>query len=182
MNKSRTAFLLLTLGAALGARAPADEPASSRSPYAPYAFLIGNWDFGPEGGGPAQGRMLFRWGPRESYIWYATSLLVDGKEEPHFEGLLMWNGARKNLDMLLALDLNGLGGQEQGTLSIQPDGTAVREITSIGPAGAKGRFRQTFKSAGPDRILTSVLRESPGGWVATFPGSDRLAMTRREKG
>jgi hypothetical protein len=93
----------------------------------------------------------------------------------------MWNGARKDLDMLVALELNGSGAQEQGTLSIQSDGTAVREITSIAPTGAKGRFRQTFNALGPDRIQTKVLRETAQGWVATFPGGDRLVMTRRRK-
>jgi hypothetical protein len=123
--------------------------------------------------------MLFRWGPSKSYIWFATSLLAGGKEEPHFEGLLMWNGERRDLDMLVALDLNGAGAQEQGTFSVRPDGTAVREITSIGPNGAKGKFRQTFEPLGPDRMRTSVMRRTPEGWVATFPGSDRMVMTRR---
>ena len=174
--------LAIALGVALTLPSGASAGDRSSGPYAPYAFLIGNWSFGPESGGPAQGRILFRWGPNQSYIWCETSLFVDGKEEPHFEGLLMWNGARKNLDMLVAVDLKGGGAQEQGTLSIQPDGTAVREITLIGPAGSTGRFRQTFKPAGPDRILTSVMRESSGSWVATFPGSDRLVMTRQGKG
>jgi len=178
MTKHRIVLPALFFGLAAATTPAAPPPAS---PYAPYAFLIGSWDFGPESGGPAQGRMLFRWGPGKSYIWFATSLLADGKEEPHFEGLLMWNGARKDLDMLVALELNGAGAQEQGTLSVQPDGSAVREITSIAPTGAKGRFRQTFKALGPDRIQTQVLRETAQGWVATFPGSDRLVMVRRKK-
>ena len=48
------------------------------------------------------------------------------------------------------------------------------------PAGATARFRQTFQPDGPDRIKTRVLRETKDGWVATFPGSDRLVMTRRK--
>jgi hypothetical protein len=172
-------FCGFVLAAALFVTAHAGAETPEKGPYAPYAFLIGSWDFAPETGGPAQGRTVFRWGPGKSYIWFATSLLVDGKEEPHFEGMLMWNGGRKDLDMLVALNLDGSGAQEQGTLSIGSDGTAVREITSIGPSGSKGRFRQTFTPAGPDRILTKILRESAGGWVATFPGSDRFAMTRR---
>jgi hypothetical protein len=169
--------------AGIGARADA----SNGGPYAPYAFLIGQWDVAAEGGGPAVARSLFRWGPKQSYIWYATSLLSGGEEEPHFEGMLLWNPVRKNLDMLLALDLEGGGRvQEQGSISIRPDGTVVREITaySAGPGkddtpGTTTRFRQTFKATGPDRILTSVMRKSAQGWVVTFPGSDRLVMTRR---
>jgi hypothetical protein len=179
---ARKHWLAIALGFAFTLPSGASGEERVSGPYAPYAFLIGSWSFGPESGGAAQGRILFRWGPNQSYIWLETSLLVDGKEEPHFEGLLMWNGARKNLDMLLAVDLKGGGAQEQGTLSIQPDGTAVREITLIGPSGSTGRFRQTFRPAGPDRILTSVMRDASGSWVATFPGSDRLVMTRSAKG
>jgi hypothetical protein len=171
---------------------PAEPP--STGPYAPYAFLIGEWNVAPEGGGPASLVMRFRWGPNHSYIWYAASLLVGGSERPHFEGLLLWNGVHKNLDMLLSLDLERGLIQEQGEVSVQPDGTILRNITAfysegahplgqeiVGPAGATARFRQTFKQVGADRVLTSVLRDSGGTWVATFPGSDHLAMTRREK-
>jgi hypothetical protein len=180
MTKLRLALAALLVGLVASAPVPAAPP--PRGPYEPYAFLIGSWDFGPESGGPAQGRMLFRWGPGKSYIWFATSLLADGKELPHFEGLLMWNGDRKDLDMLVALELNGAGAQEQGTVSVKPDGIVVREITSIAPTGTKGRFRQTFQASGPDRIRTTVMRETARGWVATFPGSDRLVMTRRKEG
>jgi hypothetical protein len=50
-----------------------------------------------------------------------------------------------------------------------------------GPEGGVAHFRQTFKAQTADRVLTSLMRESEAGWVPTFPGSDRLAMTRREK-
>src|SRR5262249_57882974 len=126
----------------------------------------------------------FKWGPNKSYLWFSMAMLEGGKEAPHFEGLLVWNGLKKNLDMLLAVDLaNGLT-QEQGTLSVSADGTVVREITMVGgeAGGAPGRsahFRQTFKATGPDRVLTNAMRETQNGWVATFPGSDHLAMTRR---
>ena len=180
--------LLLGAGIASRAEAPAD------SPYKPYRFLIGEWDVAPEGGGPPMARAVFRWGPNHSYIWYSGTLLVKGVEVPHFEGLLLWNGVRKHLDMLLALDLDGGRVQEQGAMSVEPDGTVVREITAFysegarpigqpvaGPGGTKARFRQTFQSAGADRILTRVLREVGSGWVATFPGSDHLVMVRRAK-
>ena len=176
-----------TRSAAHAAPAPA-------SPYAPYAPLIGDWDIAPERGGPAVAVATFRWGPNRSYIWYAGSLLVDGVAQPHFEGLLMWNGVHKNLDMLMAMDLRYGLAQEQGTLSVQSDGTLVRDITAIfsegvqpmglpavGPEGTTVRFRQTFKLVGPDRILTTAMRRSDGGWVPTFPGSDHLVMMRRVK-
>jgi hypothetical protein len=103
-----------------------------------------------------------------------------GVAQPHFEGILVWNGVRRNLDMLLSLDLNGGRIQEQGTISIAPDGTVTREVTAYYSEGVQpiGQ-RQTFKSAGRDRIITSVMREAKGGWVATFPGSERLVMTRK---
>ena len=98
-NRNRIVVSGIVLATLLAAARPARAEAPAKSPYAPYEFLIGSWDFGPESGGPAQGRILFRWGPSKSYIWFATSLLAGDKEEPHFEGLLMWNGERKDLDM-----------------------------------------------------------------------------------
>jgi hypothetical protein len=53
-------------------------------------------------------------------------------------------------------------------------------MPAAGADGATARFRQTFQPDGPDRIKTRVLRETKDGWVATFPGSDRLVMTRRK--
>src|SRR5690606_12338978 len=90
-----------------------------------------SWDVSPEDGGNPLGVISFRWGPHQSYIWAAQSLLgPDGSEHPHFEGMLMWNGVRKNLDMLLAIDLTYGRAQEQGSVSMQPDGSIVREIVS----------------------------------------------------
>jgi len=157
---------------------------TANDPYGPYKFLIGEWDVVPEGGGPAAGIARLKWGPNKSYIWYSMSLLdsATGTERPHFEGILVWNGVQKNLDMLLSMDLEHGLIQEKGVVTAEPDGTVVREITaSYSQSGATARFRQTFKAAGPDRILTRALRESPNGWIATFPGSDRLAMSRRTK-
>lgn len=94
-----------------------------------------------------------------------------------------------------SLDLDGGRAQEQGAVSIAPDGTVLRDITAYysegvgmittgrraGPEGGTARFRQTFKAQSADRILTALLRETAEGWVPTFPGSDRLAMIRRAK-
>jgi hypothetical protein len=42
-------------------------------------------------------------------------------------------------------------------------------------------FRQTFKPDGPDKLITSVMRETNDkSWVATFPGSERLIMVRKQ--
>ncbi len=158
-----------------GAAAPRE--ASAPSPYAPYTFLIGDWDISPEGQPPT---IVFRfiWGPKQSYIWCVGSLLEAGKEVPHFEGMLVWNAARKNLDMLFALGMDGSGLQEQGSMFVDKDGSIVREITAVGPQGSQ-HFRQTFKAERPDRVITSVMRETKDGWKATFPGSERLVMSRR---
>ena len=180
--------LLLAAGWAVGA--PASQPAF----YAPYAFLIGEWDVAAEGGPPfAVAR--FRWGPNETYIWHSMSMIAGGQERPHFEGLFVWNGIHKNLDMLMTLDLDTGRVQEQGTLSMATDSTAVRDIqatyaegagpmggTPAGAAGATARFRQTYKALDPDHVLTVLTRETKDGWVPTFPGSGRVIMTRRTAG
>jgi len=163
--------------------------------YADYAFLVGEWDVRGHGGPPVA-VVRFQWGPNQSYLWYSLAMLQDGHEQPHLEGLLLWNGARRNLDILLTLDLEGGRAQEQGVVSIRPDGTVVKEVTGIysegepfppgfdkaGAHGATARFRQTFRAAGPDTVVTAAMREAKDGWVPTFPGSDRLVMTRRAKG
>lgn len=165
---------------------------SSNHQYAPYAFLIGTWDVMPQGGGTPVAVQRFTWGPNESYMWYAGGMVVNGKEQPHFEGMLVWNGVHKNLDMLLAMDLHSGRAAEEGTFSLADDGTVVREINGIfsegvqpiggspaGPAGTIEHFRQTYQKQGPDTVLTSVMHQTDKGWVATFPGSDRLIMKRR---
>lgn len=195
IGRRAAAFLAaVALAAAVEAAAvEAKTEAKDAGVYAPYAFLIGEWDVGAEAQGPSFAIARFKWGPGRSYMWYSASFIANGAEEPHFEGLLLWNGVHRNLDMLLSLDLKGGRVQEQGTLSTAADGSVVRDITAyysegVGmlstgrPApegGATVHFRQTFKSEGPGRVLTSLLRESGGGWVPTFPGSDHLAMTRR---
>jgi len=163
--------------------------------FAPYRFLIGEWDVGKPGESPMM-MQYFRWGPGESYVLFgAATLSASGKLDPHFDGLLAWNGVRKNLDMLVVLDLDGGGRmQEQGTLSFEAAGKVTREITAtyseeLRPSGSNAggaasggwtaRFRQTFERVSGDTIITTVMRETKDGWVATFPGSERLMMTRR---
>jgi hypothetical protein len=168
--------------------APAEGAAQTpKNPYGAYAFLVGEWDVAPEDGGDRMGVARFKWGPNRSYIWFSMSLTRRGKEEPHFEGLLVWNGVKKNLDMLLVVDLaNGLV-QEQGSMSVADDGTVVRDITMVASEGVGGAgkpaasrtFRQTFRAAAADRVLTNAMRKTDAGWVPTFPGSDRLVMLRR---
>jgi hypothetical protein len=164
-----------------------------KNPFAPYEFLIGEWDVKWEIDESPMAVQRVRWGPNRSYIWYAVALLTDGREEPHLEGMLVWNGVHKNLDVLFVMDLKSGRVQEQGTMSVQADGSLVRNITAVyspgvqamtgnvGSAGATARFRQTYKQIGPDEIQTSAMRETERGWVATFPGSDRLLMIRRSR-
>ena len=200
MNKRNLTRVRMALAAALLGFAPlAGAPAKAETPrqsqYAPYQFLIGEWDLSPESGGPPAGIVQFKWGPNQSYIWFAVSLLESGAARPHIEGMLMWNGVHKNLDMLLAGDLNRGLMQEQGTLTAKPDGTVVREIvavysagvplpprgeTTVAPAGATAKFRQDFKPLAADKILTNALRWDGQTWAPTFPGSDHLLMARRK--
>ena len=168
---------------------------SSRGVYAQYKALIGTWDVTAPDGGPSFAVQRFTWGPGHSYIWCAGSFIgPGGKEDPHFEGMLVWNGVHKNLDMLLTMDLKSGRAQEQGTFNVAPDGTIVREITGVfsegvapigeakvGPDGMSKHFRQTYRPDGTDKFLTSVMRETnDGSWVATFPGSEKLVMKRRK--
>jgi len=156
----------------------APPAAGAASVYAPFEFLIGDWNVASADGGAPAAVTRFRWGPNRSYIWLSVALLQGNREDPHLEGMLMWNGARKDLDMLLALDLNGGRAQEQGRL-YREGASVVREIVAVGPDGTRSNFRQTFTPDGERRVLTSVMRQAGDGWVATFPGSDRMLMTPR---
>lgn len=199
-RSSDLAPMLVAAAVAAAPLAPTATPAFAQTEppvpaaYAPYAFLIGEWDVGRPGGPPAA-VTRFRWSSGKTYIWYSGALLVDGKEQPSFEGLLVWNGVRKNLDMLLVLDpTSGNLVQEQGTVHAEPDGTVVRTITvyyspgnpvpprwdrAAGPDGAAAEFRHTFTSLGADRIATTIMYKTADGWRTSFPGSDSLVMTRR---
>src|SRR5215208_654728 len=68
---------------------------AAESVYAPFAFLVGEWEITPAGSPVPQAVTRFRWGPKQSYLLLETSLMLNGKEEPHFEGMLMWNGVHK---------------------------------------------------------------------------------------
>ena len=92
------------------------------------------------------------------------------------------------------MDLKSGRAQEQGTFNVTSDGTIVREITGVfsegvapigeakvGPHNMSKHFRQTYTPDGTDKFLTSVMRETKdGSWVATFPGSEKLVMKKRE--
>ncbi len=198
----------LIIGAALAAlptlaqsQEHGSQPGNSSQParasvYAPYQPLIGEWDIVPRGGDPVSAQSRFCWGTGQSYIWFATSIAVNGRQQPHFEGMLVWNGANRNLEMLLSIDLGGGQALERGVLNIAPDGSFVREIVAVygegqrlpdgsgrAPAvGATVNFRQTFRALDANRMETSLMRRTPSGWVPTFPGSDRLEMVRRAVG
>lgn len=181
---------VVTLGLlSIATAAHADQPGAS--PYAPYSFLVGKWNVTPEQGGDVVADQTLRWGTNQSYLWYSQNLRMNGTSEPHFEGILIWNGVHKNLDMLLEMDLRHGLTEEAGTLSLEPDGTVVREITTsysagvqplgaskAGPMGTVAHFRQTYRAIAPDKVLTTVMHQTQNGWVPTFPGSDHLLMTR----
>jgi hypothetical protein len=165
------------------AQQPQTQPAMQRpsavaNPYGSLSFLIGEWDTtGPDGQIFAVQR--FRWGPNQSYIWYATSTLANGQEQIHFEGLLIWNFANHNADFLVALE-PGSGSEERGTLSTEADGTIVRDVLATDAHGQTQTYRQTFRRTGENTAVTSLMRrKADGSWEPNFPGSDNLIMTRR---
>jgi hypothetical protein len=164
----------IAFAAAFAVSAPmyAQATAQVESPYAPYAFLIGEWR-------SDQIIQRFSWGPSNSYITYSTSILGDGGvEHLHFEGILVFNAASRRLDYLFVVE-PGSSGQEQGEVYIGEDGAVVRDVTLTNGSGQTNHFRQTFRASGPDAAITSLMRQDvDGSWSPNFPGSDRLTMTR----
>ena len=110
--------------------------------------------------GPPAAIIRVRWGPNHSYIWYASSLIFDGHEEPHLEGMLVWNAVRKNIDMLFSMDLRSGRVQEQGTMSVDPDGTIVRDITAVYGEGARGLGLPVVARRGRPHTFARLTRRS----------------------
>lgn len=147
------------------------------NPYGGYEFLIGDWDTA-SAGGPAI-HQSFRWGPKRSYIFYSTLTRMGAAPEAvHFEGLMVWNAGAKAVDYLFVIE-PGSGGQEKGTMRVDPDGSVVRDVTLTRGDGKTAQFRQVFRQTGPDTAVTSLMRRTATGWEPNFPGSEALAMVRR---
>lgn len=156
-----------------------EAPTTIANPYTAFEFLIGDWYTRPTGGPDIAIRQNFRWGTRQSYIYYTTFTREGGRPEGiHFEGMLVWNGATRSLDYIVVSE-PGSGAQEQGTMRAAPDGSVVREVTLTRADGQISHFRQTFRRTGPDSAVTSLMRQTATGWEPNFPGSDNLVMTRR---
>ena len=146
--------------------------------YEPLAPLIGEWEVSAPGAAPAFVEK-FSWGPKRSYVWVEVRLLsTPGDEHLHFEGLVVFNASTRRFDYLFVVEPGSLT-QERGEFRVEVDGTIVRDVALIAASGETANFRQTFKSLSPGNFRTTLMRETAGGWVPTFPGSDNLTMVRR---
>ena len=161
------------------------SPAAATDPYAPYAFIVGDWAVSKASGGAPFVTLKARWATNHAYILYGAYIA----EHPHFEGMLMWNGVHHNLDTLIATDMDHGLAQEAGTMTIV-DGTAVSQSIAsysagvsaggspAGPNGNSNRTRQTMKPIDADHIALSFEVETRDGWKPMVPGGDHLLMTR----
>jgi hypothetical protein len=166
--------MLTVCGTALAQHGAPSKHADS--PYAAYEFLIGDWDTVMGG---ASMHQSYSWGPNKSYIRATTYTAEGGKAERlHFEGILVWNGATKNLDYLFAVE-PGTNTQEKGVMYLDADGSIVREVTMTHGDGGIDTFRQTFRKSGEGHVMTAAMHKIATGWEPTFPGSDKLDMTKR---
>jgi hypothetical protein len=158
---------------------PAATSGSETSPaYATLAPLIGEWDVGPEGGATAFIER-FTWGPKEAYVWtQVVFVTASGEEHLHFEGPILWNGATRRYNYLFAVEPGSLA-QERGEIYASEGGEIVRDVVLTRADGTTGRFRQTFDATGDGGFVTTLMRQTADGWAPTFPGSERLIMTRR---
>lgn len=149
------------------------------TPHKLLERLIGDWDTGPADAPPAFVQRL-SWGTDRAYVIFRTMLLTDAGERLHFEGPILWNAATGRFDYLFAVEpASGTLAQEKGEIYLSAEDVVIRDVTLTGADGSTARFRQTFRVADEDRIETSLMRETNGAWSPTFPGSERLIMTRR---
>jgi hypothetical protein len=146
------------------------------NPYAPFEFLIGDWD---SNAGPSTIHQRLRYGPNKSYIFYSTFTAAEGEPERlHFEGIMVWNGKANALDYVFAVE-PGSGAQEKGSVHVEADGSVVRDVKFTDSKGQVAHFRQTFRATGADSTVTSLMRQTSNGWEPNFPGSDKITMKRR---
>ena len=177
----RTALAIFAAALSLASGIASAEPERTGNPYAPYAFLIGEWDTAPQDAAVAGIRQSLRWGPSNSYIWYAVTMRQPGqtKDHLHQEGMMTFNAQRKALDFLFVQE-PGSFAMEQGTVHVEADGSIVRETVAIDGNGTETQFRQIFRRTGANTAITSLMRKrADGSWTPTFPGSENLIMTRR---
>jgi hypothetical protein len=92
---------------------------------------------------------------------------------------MAWNAKTRALDYLFAVE-PGSGILERGSVRAEVDGTIVRDVEMIGPTGAASTFRQTIRRTGAGSAVTSMMALRNGRWEATFPGSERIEMKRRD--
>ena len=174
-------LLIISAGASLvaPASAVAHGVAASRyletaKPYAPYEFLIGDWYSKVEG---ITVHQQFGWGPGKAYLTYSTFMVLPGKPEMlHFGGMMVWNGKSKALDFLFTLQ-PPTGAEEKGTMSVEPDGSVVRESEMTDSSGKTERLRQTFRKADSGTVVTSMAEETARGWKVNPPGD--IVMRRQ---
>ena len=101
---------------------------------------------------------------------YASYLVLPGKpEQLHFTGMMVWNGKSKALDFLFSLQ-PGSGAQEKGTVTVQSDGSILREIAMIAPDGDLDRFRQIFRKLAGGKAATRMMEQTATGWKLDPPG------------
>jgi len=184
-------FTSLAAALVLAATSPATaheiktSKAATSNPYAPYAFLVGDWNVSASARAAPFVTLRFHWAPHHAYLQYGAYI----GQEPHFEGMMMWNGAHHNLDALIAMDMERGLVQELGTVAMI-DGAAVRDSIATysegvsaggplaGPSGATNRTRQTMRPVDADHIDLSFEIKTPSGWKPAMPGGDHLLMTR----
>jgi hypothetical protein len=150
------------------------------NPYAPYTFLIGDWDT-PTQELEGRIRQTFTWGPSNSYIDYAVHTRGSGQttEQLHQDGMMIFNAAANTLEFLFVHEPGSLG-LEKGTLHAEADGSIVRETTAVESDGTINHFRQTWRRTGPNTAVTTLMRQNADGtWAPNFTGADNLVMTRR---
>jgi hypothetical protein len=173
--------------AALSSAAPSspsfgENIAIPDTPYAPYAFLIGDWDSVVTNNTFVSGiHQRLRWGPQNTYITYSAFTRAPGgtEERLHAEGVMTYNAQHRSLDFLFAHE-PGTFGEESGTVRVEPDGRIIRESTEVEKDGSLSHSRQIIRQTGPDRAETSLMEQKPDGtWAPAFPGSDQLVMVRR---
>ena len=165
-------------------------------PYAPLRFLIGTWESRYKG--ELAATQQFEFGIEDAAIYWSGDRYIGGQRRPSFEGIAILNSVTNEYEYLVSLGTAaGTAGDtilEKGRFLPLEDGSIRREIfvfypegTKLpptgqrlaGPGGYVREYRQWFSSIDENTIETKIVYlNEQGDWVPSFPGSERLVLTR----
>ncbi|MDQ6913262.1 MAG: hypothetical protein M3128_10355 [Verrucomicrobiota bacterium] len=137
--------------------------ATTTSPFAPVAFLVGGlWrgDLPPTPDGKKMSiELRCDWAANHQGIRFDGAFVVDGKRAPYTSGIYNWNAAKKQLVFTYS---DAEGNLIEGAVTIE-NGALVHNFTSTDSHGKIEKARAIITSRGADAYTNDIFVEKDGG-------------------